>query len=84
MGLRRRGSNLGRSGRPIGRQITSEPASEELARLWQENAELRSKTHVLGKQKIELELELRVLRERLAATQKRQTTFRGIADVESL
>lgn len=81
MGLRQRRSTPGRSGKPIGRPVTSEPASEELARLWQENAELRSKAHALGKQKNQLEIELRIVQQRLEASQKGQTAFRGIPDI---
>ncbi len=81
MRLQQRPSTPGRSGKPIGRPVTSEPASEELARLWQENAELRSKAHALGKQKNQLEIELRIVQHRWDASQKGQTAFRGIPDI---
>ncbi len=79
MGLRQRRSTPGRSGKPIGKPVTSEPASEELARLRQENADFRAKTHELGKEKQRLEIEVHVLQQKLGAAQKKPR-FRGIAD----
>jgi len=79
MGLRQRRSTPGRSGKPIGRPLTSEPVTEELARLRQENTDFRAKNHALGKEKQRLEIEVHVLQQKLDAT-KKKPRFRGIAD----
>jgi len=81
MGQRRRSSTPRRSQQPINRSV-AEPLTTELERLRYENTKLRCEKHELGKQKNQIEIELRILRERMAATQKRQTTFRGIPSVE--
>ena len=81
MGLRRRRSTPVRSGRPIPRPGTSESLSEELARLRHDNTELRAQNHALGKQVDRLNIELRIVQQRLDASQTGHTQFRGIPDI---